>query len=590
MNHSYSNNKHIGFVSSRLSGTDSVSIESAKWDDVLSRMGFSNYYFAGEIDRDPKKSYHFEKAHYRYPDIREITTDCFHISSIGKKIPSIVDEYKELYKIHLYRFIESFKIDLLVIEDVLSYPLNLPLGMAIIDLIDETQLPAVGHHHNFYWENPFFNFEPILDNIYNKNVTKIDRKHTELSQKVFLSYAKEDLDAAKIIYQRLKKHGVDVWVDFMELLPGQKWKTTIQENIKKCSAIIVLLSSRSIGKRGYVQAEIKTAIEVYHDEIPHNEIFIVPIRIEECTPSNPELCEIQWIDFFEIKTDNLEKLLKVLPKTNIKPKTKQTVANILMDFFNPDRKNLKHIVTNSIALEELYYRTNIVAEVIPLVMNFENPTYGLDGYAEDVRSSLGLRNFELLFLQPTRVLKSKGIEHAIEFVKRIGAKGKLVISHASGDEGYSYERRVWEYSRMMDVDTLFVSDIIDNHRGKTKDGRKIYTLYDVYPHADLITYPSQHENLGRVLIESFYFKKPIIVNKYPAYQRDIEPKGFSTIEIDGYLTRNAVLLAKKVLRDFDFREEMVSHNFKLAQNHFSYSVLEKGLGKIIDFLTPCETV
>ncbi|GAH67328.1 unnamed protein product, partial [marine sediment metagenome] len=74
-------------------------------------------------------------------------------------------------------------------------------------------------------------------------------------------------------------------------------------------------------------------------------------------------------------------------------------------------------------------------------MDFENsPSF--DDYSSDIRESLGLKADELLILQPTRVVKRKGVEHSIELVSRLGLKAKLVISYASGDEGYEYEQRV----------------------------------------------------------------------------------------------------------------------------------------------------
>ncbi len=72
-----------------------------------------------------------------------------------------------------------------------------------------------------------------------------------------------------------------------------------------------------------------------------------------------------------------------------------------------------------------------------------------------------------LILQPTRVVKRKGIELAIELLNRLNIKAKLVISHASGDEGYDYEQRVREYSKLMNVNTVFVSEIINEFRGYT---------------------------------------------------------------------------------------------------------------------------
>ena len=172
-------------------------------------------------------------------------------------------------------------------------------------------------------------------------------------------------------------------------------------------------------------------------------------------------------------------------------------------------------------------------------------------------------------------------------VHRLGLKAKLIISHASGDEGYDYERRVREYSKLMKVDTYFVSNIINEKRGRTKRGRKIYTLEDVYPHADLITYPSTFEGFGNAFLEAIYFCKPIVVNTYSIYTMDIKPKGFSVIEIDGFVNDKAVRKARKVLTDPEFRDQMVKHNYETAQKFFSYSVLRKKLRNLIRDCTGC---
>jgi len=188
---------------------------------------------------------------------------------------------------------------------------------------------------------------------------------------------------------------------------------------------------------------------------------------------------------------------------------------------------------------------------------------------------------ELFILQPTRVVKRKGIEHAIELVHRLGRKAKLVISHASGDEGHDYERRLRDYSRLMGVNTIFVSDIIDEQRGTLPDGRKVYTLEDIYPHADLVTYPSTFEGFGNAFLEAIYFRKPIVVNIYSIYARDIKPKGFSVIEIDGYVTGEAVELTGRVLKDDLLRQQMVDHNYALATEYYSYTVLHMLLKNLI---------
>jgi hypothetical protein len=156
-------------------------------------------------------------------------------------------------------------------------------------------------------------------------------------------------------------------------------------------------------------------------------------------------------------------------------------------------------------------------------------------------------------------------------------KAKLIISHASGDEGYDYERRVREYSKLMKVDTIFVSNIIDEKRGTTKNGRKVYTLEDIYPHADLITYPSNFEGFGNAFLEAIYFRKPIVVNTYSIYTMDIKPKGFSVIEIDGYVTEDAVLQTRRILENAKLKDEMVNKNYEIAKRCFGYNVLRQKL-------------
>lgn len=202
---------------------------------------------------------------------------------------------------------------------------------------------------------------------------------------------------------------------------------------------------------------------------------------------------------------------------------------------------------------------------------FETPPPPLDEYAADVRGAFGLEDDELFILQPTRVVQRKGIEHAIELVSHLEMKARLVISHASGDEGYGYEKRVRDYSESLDVNTLFICQIIGEYRGTTEDGKKIYALADVYPHADLVTYPSTFEGFGNAFLEAIYYRKPIVVNNYSIYSFDIKPKGFRVIEFDGYITEEAIQRTRDVLRNPELYQEMVDHNYQLALRHYSYA-------------------
>lgn len=129
------------------------------------------------------------------------------------------------------------------------------------------------------------------------------------NRRVFLSYAREDTDTAEKVYRDLTKAGLDVWFDKHSLLPGQKWKLEILKAIKESAYFVALLSSQSVSKKGYVQKEVKEALEVL-DEYPESDIFIIPVRIDDCNPTNPKLKELQWVDLFPSFEEGIKKIFR----------------------------------------------------------------------------------------------------------------------------------------------------------------------------------------------------------------------------------------------------------------------------------------
>jgi glycosyltransferase involved in cell wall biosynthesis len=129
--------------------------------------------------------------------------------------------------------------------------------------------------------------------------------------------------------------------------------------------------------------------------------------------------------------------------------------------------------------------------------------------------------------------------------------------------------------------------MINEKRGRTVDGHKIYTLEDIYPFADLVTYPSTFEGFGNAFLEAVYFRKPIMVNTYSIYQMDIQPKGFNVIRMDGYVTEETVQHTRRVLDDPSLCREMVERNYAIARKCYSYKVLERKLGGLIEDSIAC---
>lgn len=128
--------------------------------------------------------------------------------------------------------------------------------------------------------------------------------------KVFISYAKEDIDTAKRLYQDLKSAGVKPWMDEYNLIAGENWINAVRIAIKKSDFFLALLSSKALNKRGNIQKELRWGMSVL-EEFPLDNIFIVPARIDNCQPLNKHLKDLHWADLFPDYYEGLNKLIKV---------------------------------------------------------------------------------------------------------------------------------------------------------------------------------------------------------------------------------------------------------------------------------------
>ncbi|MEA3446399.1 MAG: glycosyltransferase family 1 protein, partial [Bacteroidota bacterium] len=102
---------NVGFIATRLAGTDGVSLETAKWEIIFRNMGFTCYYFAGECDRSPEHSHVVPKAHFKNPEIRKIYRSTFGVQIRKRAVTQKIYAVKTKLKDQLYAFIKKFKID-----------------------------------------------------------------------------------------------------------------------------------------------------------------------------------------------------------------------------------------------------------------------------------------------------------------------------------------------------------------------------------------------------------------------------------------------------------------------------------------------
>lgn len=111
---------------------------------------------------------------------------------------------------------------------------------------------------------------------------------------VFLCHAKQDSQYARELYERLRDAGHLAWFDEQCLLPGQDWAVEIRDAVARAMALVVLVSRHSVNKIGFVQRELRLAMDAA-DERPPGTVFIVPLLLDD-TELPPSLRKLHSLD------------------------------------------------------------------------------------------------------------------------------------------------------------------------------------------------------------------------------------------------------------------------------------------------------
>lgn len=125
---------------------------------------------------------------------------------------------------------------------------------------------------------------------------KLPPENPKKKIQIFISYARDDHEKAHAIYTLLSHAGYSPWIDTEKLLPGQDWRHEISAAMETSHFIIACFSKNSVTKEGFVQKELKVALEIL-DEKPFSTIYIIPIRFDDCIVPN-KFKKLHWFDMF----------------------------------------------------------------------------------------------------------------------------------------------------------------------------------------------------------------------------------------------------------------------------------------------------
>jgi len=133
--------------------------------------------------------------------------------------------------------------------------------------------------------------------------------------KIFLSYGREDEKSAARLHKALQRAGYEIWFDRASLLPGERWKSSIVKAIRSAGAVVILLSKSSCNRSGFLNREIREALELLAEQ-PESKPFLIPVRLDNCEPSHSELTALHRVDIFPEWKRGLRELRKALYVVN----------------------------------------------------------------------------------------------------------------------------------------------------------------------------------------------------------------------------------------------------------------------------------
>src|SRR5689334_22163217 len=116
----------------------------------------------------------------------------------------------------------------------------------------------------------------------------------ETDPSIFISYASPDHERVLPFFEWLEKHGFNVWMDIRRLKPGQNWDFEINRALEKATFVLLFISKLSFDRRGYVQRELKLALDKREEKLI-DDIYIIPVLLDDDVRIPDQVRDVQCI-------------------------------------------------------------------------------------------------------------------------------------------------------------------------------------------------------------------------------------------------------------------------------------------------------
>ncbi|MBU2561701.1 MAG: glycosyltransferase family 4 protein [Nanoarchaeota archaeon] len=270
---------------------------------------------------------------------------------------------------------------------------------------------------------------------------------------------------------------------------------------------------------------------------------------------------LPWDNPYFSKFDNVPKIMANIP---------------------PQLKNVVHI-TNTVSAKESLAGRKIVSRMIPNIMDLDK-LHKMDDYNRDFREALGIREDQLIFLQPTRVKRNKFVERSIKLVAEMNDIMKkdnvLLITGSPVYSRGNYFEEIIKKIKKQGVNVIFVNDRVFLGRHQNPQ-QKFYSIHDAYVHADVVLYPNTSDAFGNPVIEAVAYRKPVVVNSFPNLKSLLD-RGFRFVVMDQKVDAEVISDTYELITDKEKLKETVDHNFRLLEQSYSSNTLDDSLVPILN--------